>query len=73
MTLDHLSFWKLIDTHDWPESSRLRRRNCWFVCRDGNPGVSIDEIMRWPISKVRQAVSDINYLIDRENKAAGHG
>jgi len=38
------------------------------VCKYGNPGVSIDEVMTWPISKLRLACSDVGFWLDMEKK-----
>lgn len=73
MELSHPDFLCVRDRHDWFEAATTRRRNCWFVMRDGNPGCSIDDVMSWPISRVRQACSDIIFLIEREAKAASRG
>ncbi len=70
MALNHFAFWSIIDKADWFLGATARRRNCWYIMKNGCPGVSIDEVMRWPLSRLRRALSDINFLIEQENKNA---
>lgn len=70
MALNHFAFWAIIDSADWFTGATARRRNAWYIVKNGNPGVSIDEVMRWPLSRLRRALSDINFLIEHENKNA---
>ncbi len=66
--LDIFRFWAFRDRTDWIANCITRRRNCWYVCKYGNPGVSIDEVMTWPISKLRLACSDVGFWLDMEKK-----
>jgi hypothetical protein len=63
-----VSFWALMDKRDWHAEHLARRRNCWFVCRYGKSGDKIDEIKRWPFSKLRQATADISFWLEQETK-----
>ncbi len=44
-----------------------------FICRNGHLGLTYTELRSWPLSKIRQMVSDINYWIVIENKNAQNG
>lgn len=46
----------------------MHRRNCWFICKYGRPGVSILELRRWPISHIREAAADVAYWLKTEAK-----
>ena len=68
MALPHWHFWAHRDRFDWIGHCTTLRRNCWFVCRYGKSGDKIDEIMDWPLSKLRLAVSDISFWLTQEDK-----
>jgi hypothetical protein len=70
MALNHFLFWSIIDSADWFGGATARRRNCWYIMKNGRPGVSIDEVMRWPLSRLRLALMDLNFLIVQEQKNA---
>jgi hypothetical protein len=40
------------------------------ICKYGNPGCSVREIMTWPLSEVREAADDVSYLLIQEQKNA---
>lgn len=70
MAYPHFALWALWDTLDWRGRIRQRRRNCWFICKYGNPGCSVREIMNWPLSEVREAADDVAWLLIQEQKNA---
>lgn len=70
MAYPHFKLWARWDTIDWFGRIQQRRRNCWFICKYGNPGCSVLEIMQWPLSLVRQAADDVAYLLKQEEKNA---
>lgn len=46
----------------------MHRRNCMFICKYGNPGVSLLELRSWPLSQLREAASDVAYWLKQEAK-----
>lgn len=40
----------------------------WFIVRYSNGAVHPDEVMRWPLSKVRSAGTHLNHWLKTENK-----
>lgn len=48
----------------------MHRRNCMFICKYGNPGVSYIDLRRWPISAIREAADDVAFWLAQEAKNA---
>ena len=70
MAYPHFALWALWGTIDWRRGCQQRRRNCWFICKYGNPGCTVLEIMHWPLSQVREAADDVTWLLKQEQKNA---